>query len=81
MKSYTLQITQEFRVSGEEIQKVFDILDKTPQRILLIMDTEGNHHLFDWNYVTESHYLNERVEKILRPEYVPEHLPEMEKIS
>ena len=84
MRTYTLQITTEFRVSDDELQTLINGLDHSQdkaRRIFLIMDTSGNHHLVDWNFVTDTHYFNERNETPLQPEYMPEHLPEMDMVT
>jgi len=71
MTDYRLTITQEITVTEQELNKLYDTLENTQQRILLVYDITNNVHLLDWAYVKSCSW-SEHNQAVMRPSTLPE---------
>ena len=48
---YKLIITSEYEVSENELNRIYDLLEQTEQRVFLVQDILGLYHIYDRNFV------------------------------
>jgi len=62
---YQITITQQIILSKQEYERMYEILEKG-NNIVLVYDVDGNKHLYDWKFVVHSDV------EILKPVNLPE---------